>query len=100
MIRCELEVTLPFGVHLRPATALIDHIKRSKSKVFVTVDKRDVRISRVTDVLKLELQTNKWVTFKVVGPDEEIVLQDIKRCIQKQVSQNTPCKKHDHALDK
>ncbi|GGE29564.1 hypothetical protein GCM10011391_05130 [Pullulanibacillus camelliae] len=88
MIRCELEITLPFGVHLEPATELIGYIKRSESNVSVIIGDKEVSITGITDVLKLKLHSKKWVIFKVTGPDEDKVMQDIKRCIQKERSQN------------
>lgn len=71
-------VTDPAGVHLRSALAIIQTVKRGKSKVLIAKGQQEVDATEMWQVMGLVAQQGEQLKLTAAGPDAEAVLDALE----------------------
>ncbi|HEU5139196.1 MAG TPA: HPr family phosphocarrier protein [Bacillales bacterium] len=83
MVVFHLNIDVPNGLHLRPASRIITIIKNRQSSVKMKYNEEEVRVSELSHLLKMGINEGGTITLTVDGPDEEETAEAIIRCMKK-----------------
>ncbi len=72
-----IEVTLPTGLHARPATLIVGHAKRYQSKIELRKGKLTGNAKSLVSILGLEVANGDFVQFLAEGPDAKGAVQEM-----------------------
>lgn len=75
MVKAELEVTNPKGIHARPSAMIVETAQSLKSDVRLSLNGETVDAANIMDVLSLGAAQGAMITVTADGPDEEAALQ-------------------------
>lgn len=64
-------ITIPLGIHARPATSLYQFTKSLSSDTYLCCDGKEVNAKNLVAILTLRVQNGMCVTLKIQGPQEE-----------------------------
>ncbi|WP_332628520.1 HPr family phosphocarrier protein [Halalkalibacter flavus] len=81
MIKEEVVINNNLGIHLRPASELINSVKQGNSTVSFIHNGQTSQVVSLLSILKLGIEKGSPITLIVDGPDEEMVFAKIKTCI-------------------
>jgi phosphotransferase system HPr (HPr) family protein len=81
MILQEVQINNNGGLHLRPASELVEHVKLGNSSVTLIYNGQTASAESLLSVLKLGIKRGSMVTLVVNGPDEEMMLEKVKLCL-------------------
>ena len=77
MIRREIEIRAPHGLHLRVAAKIVHANKGSKAKVIFLKDGQRADASSILDLLLLGAGENSKVQVTVDGEEEQKIIQNV-----------------------
>ncbi len=81
MIRKEIEIKAPHGLHLRVAAKIVRANKDSKTKVMFIKDGQIADASSILELLLLGAGENSRVHVTVDGEDEQIAIQNVSEIL-------------------
>jgi phosphocarrier protein HPr len=67
----------PAGLHARPSLAVMQAVRKSKSKVEIRTPRQTVDAGEILQLLSLGATQGTELTLSAVGPDAEEVLQQL-----------------------
>jgi phosphocarrier protein HPr len=73
------------GLHARPASILVQKVKKFQSKIFIsdlTSNSKSVNAKSILDILSLGIEKGHKIILEVEGTDEEIAIQQIQYLIE------------------
>lgn len=73
----KVRVKNDLGLHTRPATAIVQALRSSKSEVFFTHRKETVNAKSILSILMLAAQKNAHVTITACGEDAVETLEGL-----------------------
>lgn len=76
-LKQSVKVKNPMGLHTRPATAIVQMLQNSKSKVFFTYKKETINAKSILSILMLAVKKNGKLDIEVEGPDAEAILNKL-----------------------
>lgn len=81
MIIQDVRISNNYGIHLRPASELIESVKCGNSRVSLIYNGNTAPVISVISILKLGIKKGSLVTLVVEGPDEEVIFERLRSCI-------------------
>ncbi|CAK0774602.1 phosphocarrier protein HPr [Gammaproteobacteria bacterium] len=82
MQKMQLMVINPYGLHARPASALVKLAARFESEVILIHGKRRAKVKDIFDVLTLDAPKGSILQLITHGKDEELAIESIAALIQ------------------
>lgn len=83
MTEAEFVIPNTLGLHARPAAALAQELGRFKSSVLISKNGVEVNGKSVMGLMLLAAECGAKLKIRVEGPDEESVLESIRRLFEK-----------------
>jgi phosphocarrier protein len=77
MIERDVEIVNKYGLHARPATALVNLAGKFKSSIFIRYNNKKVNAKSILGVLVLAAERGAIITIEADGPDEEEAVRKI-----------------------
>lgn len=77
MIKKEIEIKAPHGLHLRVAAKIVQANKDSKTKVILLKDGQTADASSILELLLLGAQENSRIHVMVDGENEQEAIRDV-----------------------
>jgi len=78
MVKSEILILIPEGLHARAANAFLNHIKGSKSKIIFKYKNQEANARSMLSLLALHVRFNRKIMVEVTGDDEKEVMQKIE----------------------
>ncbi len=78
----EFKITDPVGLHARPASILVNSVKKVKSDVQIEYDGKKANLKSILGILGMSVPTEAVVKIYVDGPDEEETVEMIKSTLK------------------
>lgn len=88
-----VEVTLPTGLHARPAALVVNHAKRYQSNIELRKGKVSANAKSLVSILSLEVLKGDFVQFLAEGSDAKIAVQELAAFLKNLKEQPEPEKK-------
>lgn len=82
MIKTEVTIVNPAGIHTRPAAEIVKIASKYKSKVFLEVDGYTVNAKSIIGVMTLTGEPGTKVRIIADGDDEVEVLENLKELFE------------------
>lgn len=82
MLKMQLEITNPTGLHARPAASFVQKVASFKSKVRIAGNNKEADAKSIIGVMSLGLNKGVKVTITADGPDEVECLASLKTLIE------------------
>lgn len=73
----DVQVRQRHGIHLRVASAIVQRIKRFKSRVLISKDGKDAQADSILELMMLEATENSNVRVSAQGEDEDKVVKSL-----------------------
>jgi phosphocarrier protein len=74
MIRKQVHIDCPSGLHLRPATAMCTEAQKYESNIRLIFDNKSANAKSILSILACRISNGADVVFEAEGPDEEQAL--------------------------
>lgn len=74
LIRRRVEITNPYGLHLRPAEKFVGLAGTFHSEVRVRFEGRDCNGKSIFDLMTLAAECGSWLELEAQGPDAEAAI--------------------------
>ena len=76
---CKVVVLNPAGLHARPSLAVMQAVRRGRSKVKVQTPRQTADAGEILQLLGLGAGQGTELTFSATGPDAEEVLDELAK---------------------
>jgi phosphotransferase system HPr (HPr) family protein len=76
-----LKLKNPTGLHVRPASLLVNEARKFQSRITVQKGNKTVDCKGIMGVIMLEAQRNDVIEITASGPDEEAAVRVIKTLV-------------------
>ena len=86
MLKMEVVVSFPEGVHTRPATIFVREAARFASHVELTRGEDTINGKSIMGLLMLALGPGSKVTLTVSGPDENLAMETLSNLLSGQLA--------------
>lgn len=76
MVSKKVVITNPTGLHARPASTLVNFVKKFKSTVFIVNDGKKANAASIINILTLGAKQGTELEVIADGEDEEVALKE------------------------
>ena len=79
MVEKEVEIINEVGLHVRPASMLVEIAKKSKSDVWIEKDGQQANGKSIMSILLLSAEKGSKVNIKAQGPDAAQAVEELAK---------------------
>ncbi len=83
MIEKEVEIFNEIGLHVRPASMLVEAASKFKSKIWIEKDGQEANGKSIMSLLLLSAEKGNKIKIKAEGPDEKEAVVTLTGIVEK-----------------
>lgn len=84
MITKTLTIIDPIGIHARPASYIINEVKKFQSEMFIHYNNKQANLNSILSIMSLGILSGSKIKITAEGSDENKALNHIIAVMQKQ----------------
>ncbi|WP_169972601.1 HPr family phosphocarrier protein [Tautonia rosea] len=93
-VRRRVEITNPYGLHLRPAEKFVGLAGKFRAEVRVHYEGRDCNGKSILDLMTLAAECGSWLELEARGPDAEAAITALVELVSTHFGEKTGCDDH------
>ncbi|RUL86882.1 HPr family phosphocarrier protein [Tautonia sociabilis] len=90
LARRRVEITNPYGLHLRPAEKFVGLAGQFRAEVRVRHEGRDFNGKSILDLMALAAECGTWLELEALGPDADAAVAALAELVAARFGELTP----------